>query len=150
MNYRKSLFCVIYRKKKSLFSKKTKLFYLILKRKLHWKGWEFPKGGIEPKETIKKAVIREIKEETSQKPFNIKSYKISGKYNYNKKFKDRPNIKGQTYKLFSAELKNKKIKIDNIEHSTYKWLPYKKALKKLTWQNQKKCLRVVDEEIRKR
>ena len=43
-NYRKSVFIVVYRKTEK------GILYLILKRKLHWVGWEFPKGGIEPEE----------------------------------------------------------------------------------------------------
>ena len=39
--YRKIVFIVTYAKLKD------KIYYLILKRKLHWKGWEFVKGGID-------------------------------------------------------------------------------------------------------
>ena len=43
--YRKSDFIVVYSKEKD------KIKYIVLKRKLHWKGWEFPKEGMEDKET---------------------------------------------------------------------------------------------------
>ena len=36
------------------------LFYLLLKRKLHWVGWEFPKGGVEEKENPFEAVKTNI------------------------------------------------------------------------------------------
>lgn len=140
--YRKAVFVVIYRKHKS------KINFLLLKRKLHWKGWEFPKGGIKTKEQIKKAITREIKEETGQFPFNIKSYNLSGKFRYDKKYAYRPGMIGQSYKLYSAEIKNKKIKLDKKEHSSYKWLSFREALKKLTWPNQKKCLKIVNKKIR--
>jgi hypothetical protein len=39
--YRKAVFIVVYRRTKNIFNKQNKL--LILKRKLHWAGWEFPK-----------------------------------------------------------------------------------------------------------
>ena len=65
---------------------------------------------------------------------------------YKKMFEDRPGIIGQTYKLFSAEFKSKKVRISK-EHSTYKWVDYKKALKTLTWQNQRKCLRQVNKTL---
>lgn len=144
LRYRKAVFVVTYKKQKG----KDKIKYLLLKRKLHWKGWEFPKGGIKTKEQIKKAISREIREETGQIPFNIKSYNLSGKFRYDKKYPDRPRMIGQSYKLYSAEIKNKKIKIDKIEHSSFKWLAFKQALKKLTWPNQKKCLRIVNKKIR--
>ena len=60
MKYRKSVFIVSYR------FENNKLKYLILKRHLHWNGWEFPKGGIEGKESAIQIVKREIKEETDR------------------------------------------------------------------------------------
>ncbi|MBR9704310.1 NUDIX domain-containing protein [Candidatus Pacearchaeota archaeon] len=141
--YRKGVFVVTYR------IKKNKILYLILKRKLHWKGWEFPKGGIKSKENLKKAVKRELYEETGQKPINIKQYPISGKYKYEKQFADRIGFIGQTYKLFSAELKEKKVKFDRLEHSGYKWFSFKKAYKKLTFDNKKKCLKIVNKDLEK-
>jgi len=136
--FRKGIVCVIYKKEKN------KILYLILKRKLHWKGWEFPKGGTEDKEATSKTILREIKEETGQKPFNIKNHNLKGSYKYKKQFRDRQDIIGQTYKLFSAEIKNKKIKIDTLEHSKYKWTIFKKAIKLLTYPNQRRCLRNVN------
>ncbi len=134
MKYRKGLFIILYSGKE----------YLILKRKLHWKGWEFAKGGVEKEEKIKDALIREIKEETGQKPLNIKKFDISGKYKYKKELSDREGVIGQTYTLYAAEIKKSRIKIDKKEHSIYKWVEYKTALKKLTWSNQRKCLRIVN------
>lgn len=136
MKCRRALFFVTY------YLEKGKPTYLILKRKLHWKGWEFPKGGIKKKEPIIKTIKREIKEETRQTPIKITNHNLQGKYKYPKRLKDRPNIIGQTYKLYSAQLKDKKIKIDKKEHSAYKWTTYNQALKLLTWPNQRKCLRV--------
>ena len=140
MKLRKGVFIVVYRKEKDKFS------YLILKRKLHWRGWEFPKGGIEKGETINQGLFRELKEETGQTPIKIKNHKISGKYSYKQSLPNREET-GQTFSLYSAELKNKKIKIDKHEHSTYQWFPLDKAIKKLTWPNQRKCLKIVDKKI---
>jgi len=140
MKYRKGIFIVTYRKEDD------KIKYLLLKRKLHWKGWEFPKGGIE-KGTILQNIKREVKEETSQIPSNIVNHKVKGKYKYKKKIKGRKEI-GQTYSLYSAEVKNEKINVDKHEHSSYKWLTYSQALKKLTWSNQRKCLKIVDKKLR--
>jgi 8-oxo-dGTP pyrophosphatase MutT (NUDIX family) len=139
--YRKAIFCVIYQKQDN------QVLYLLLKRKLHWKGWEFPKGGVENYENLTKALKREIKEETGQNCFNIKKYNFSGKFKYKKIYADRPGLIGQTYKLFSAEIKNKKIKIDKNEHIGYKWFDFEKSIKLLTFNNQKQCLKIVNKEI---
>src|SRR3989338_5314548 len=108
--YRKAVFVVVYR------TNRNRILYLLLKRKLHWKGWEFPKGGVENRESILKSIKREIKEETGQTPENIIRRTITGKFRYDKEYADRKGLIGQTYQLFSVEIKNKKIKIDNSEH----------------------------------
>ena len=137
--YRKAVFMVVYSREKN------KISYLILKRKLHWRGWEFPKGGVEKRESYKDAVKREIKEETGQRIFKIKPFNVSGKYNYDKKYKDRPGYRGQTYRLFSVLVKRGKIKLDNLEHNSHKWVSFSEAMKKLRWTNQKRCLKMVND-----
>ena len=76
MKYRRALFVVVYSKTKQ------GLKYLLLKRKLHWKGWEFPKGGIEMFEIRRFTVKREVKEETGLLPIKINSFNEKGIYNY--------------------------------------------------------------------
>ncbi len=138
LKYRRGIFLVVYSKENKRAS------YLILKRKLHWKGWEFPKGGIERNESVKKMIIRELKEETGKKALKIKKFNEMGKYKYKKLLKDRPGIMGQNYALYAVEIKFGKIKLDKIEHSGYKWLEFEDAEKRLTWPNQKKSLRIVN------
>jgi len=145
---RKGVFIVVYAKEKE------KIYYLLLRRKLHWKGWEFPKGGLEARENIKKTIRREVQEETGQKIIKgtIKNHKFSGAYKYNKTLRDRMGFNGQTFKLYSVEIeksKKNKVKIDKNEHSKAKWLKFNKAMKKLTWPNQRKALRIVNKFLTK-
>lgn len=141
--WRRGVFMVVYRKNKD------KIEFLIQKRKLHWKGYEFPKGGIEKCEDEEETVRREVLEETGLKILKLTNHKLSGKYLYEKRLEDRPHIIGQTWKLYSAEVGLGKVKIDKNEHYGYEWLLYKDAKKKLTWDNQKKCLDVVWNKIKK-
>jgi 8-oxo-dGTP pyrophosphatase MutT (NUDIX family) len=142
--YRRGVFCVIY-----AVGSREKIKYLILKRKLHWEGWEFPKGGIKKDEKILDAVKREIKEETGLEPIKIKKFDVSGGYKYEKTLPGRDGIIGQTYILYAVMVKKGKIKMDKFEHSKYKWENFKTAMKKLTWPNQKKCLKVVNKWLNK-
>lgn len=139
MKYRKGVFIVVYSRQK------TGITYLVLKRKLHWTGWEFPKGGTLPFESKRKAVIREMKEETGLKAEKIKKFNFHGKYPYKKKFADRTGVIGQTFSLFAVEVKNGKVRLDKKEHAKYEWHDFKKALEKISYKNQKKSLKIVND-----
>ena len=142
--YRKAVFVVVYR----IYEKKV--LYLTLKRKLHWKGWEFPKGAIEANEPLSKTARREAFEESGLKVLSIKKFNFSGKYKYHKTFIDRPGFFGQTYSLFAANVKNGRVKLEKREHSAFKWRYFDEAYKKLKWPNQKKSLRIVNDYLIKK
>ncbi|MBW6442557.1 NUDIX domain-containing protein [Patescibacteria group bacterium] len=147
MPYRKAVFILAYTRNKK------DIEYLLLKRKLHWEGWEFPKGAIKFLETKKNAVKRELKEETGLYPIKIKKFDYSGKYEYEKKIPDRPRFKGQSFVLYAVEVKkpfNRKVKISEIEHSDYKWVNYPKAIKLLRWPNQKESLKIVNDFLKQK
>ena len=142
--YRPAIFAVVY----LLDKHSNKPVYLLLKRKKHWKGWEFPKGGVEKGENKLKTLKREIKEECGLKIIKIIRYGIKGKYNYPKNFKKRPGFTGQTYSLYSVQVREDKVKIDKREHSGFKWLNFASARKIITYKNQKKCLGIVNQKIK--
>ncbi len=139
--YRQAVFILPYAKTKKGIE------YLLLKRKLHWKGWEFSKGKIEKGESKRDTAKRELHEETGLSPIGgkIRKFNFSGKYNYKKILPDRPEFKGQTFSLYAAEVKKgPKITLDPKEHNGHKWVDFSKALKMLKWPNQKKSLRMVN------
>lgn len=138
--YRKAVFVVVYSGEE----------YLLLKRKLHWKGWEFPKGGVDSGERLLETAKREVKEESGLKSIKIKRHNVSGKYKYGKELKDRPGFIGQTYSLYSAEVKKDKVKLDkeHKEHSDYAWVNFEEAIKMLKWPNQRRCLRLVHKSLK--
>ena len=137
LKYRKAVFILPYAKTKNGIE------YLLLKRKLHWKGWEFPKGKIEAGESKKGTAKRELREETGLSR-KIRRFNYSGKYRYSKKLPDRPGIIGQIFSLYAAEIKKGKIRIDRKEHSGFKWAAFPAASKMLKFPNQKKSLKIVD------
>lgn len=140
MKYRKAIFAVVY----SVNGKKVK--YLILKRKLHWNGWEFVKGARKRFETRKSAVKREVFEETGLEveKSDIKKMNFKGKYSYSKVLRDRPGFDGQSFSLYAVRVGKKGVKISKKEHSDHKWVDFEKGLKMLRWANQKKSLKLVD------
>ena len=127
--------------------------FILLKRQLHWKGWEFCKGKIEKGEKQIDAVKRELKEETgiSINTKDIVDHKIAGKYFYPKWFTLRPGKMGQTYHLYSVKVKKPKtITLDPLEHNGHKWVTFEKAIKLITYPNQRQSLRIVKKFIDKK
>ncbi len=138
--FRKGIFCVPY--------KLEPLRYLILHRKLHWKGWEFTKGKRKFFEKAKDACKREIREETDLKIKEIKDFSIEGKFVYDKKSQQEWKAKGFKYKLFACEVKKGVVKVSKKEHDRYKWCTYEQAFRLLRWHNQKRSLKIVNEFIK--
>jgi 8-oxo-dGTP pyrophosphatase MutT (NUDIX family) len=138
--YRKGVFCVVYAGKRPM--------YLLLHRKLHWEGWELPKGGKKARERLKNTVKREVKEETGLNASNIQGYKFRGLFVYDKKTQAERKVRGFKYALLSCEVKKNRVRVAK-EHDDFKWATYAKALKLLTWPDQKKCLRIVNNSLKK-
>lgn len=103
--------------------------------------WDFPKGHIEKKEKPEDTARREIKEETGIEDIEfIPGFKESIKYFF--KFKEKTIFK--TVVFYLAQTKEKKVKI-SWEHVDFKWLPYREALRQLTFKNAKDILKKVND-----
>lgn len=117
-------------------------FLLIKNVKGHW---DFPKGHIEKGESSEEAAIREVKEETGLDIEKINGFKTQIKYVYN--ISEKPIVKKVV--LFLGKANNKNVKLRKEEHSEYRWSPIDKAIKLLTYPNQKKALKRAYEFITK-
>jgi len=102
--------------------------------------WDFPKGHIEGKETDTETVKREVEEETGIKDIEILP-NFKEKIQYYFKFKGELISKEVVFYL--AKTSTKKIKISS-EHIGFEWLPYEKAIEKLTYKNAKEILKKAD------
>jgi len=132
-NYRKGIFCVVYYRKE----------FLLLHRKLHWKGWEFPKGGIKRGESKEKAALREVKEETGLDVLKLRKFPVKGRFTYDKRTQASRKARGATYVLFSALVEKNKVRLCRKEHDGFRWCSAEEALGLLTWPNQRHCLEIV-------
>ena len=119
-----------------IFLKKNNTFYFLL---LHYGAghWDLAKGHIEEGETLKRAVIREVKEETGIDDLKfIPGFQEKTEYF----FKSKEKTIFKTNKLFLAKTKKEEITL-SLEHTDFIWLPYHQALEKITFENTKKVLR---------
>jgi hypothetical protein len=85
-----------------------------------------------------------MKEETGLNILKMKKFNYSGKYKYDKKCSHRNGAIGQTFSLYAVETRMKDVKLDKLEHSEFKWMNFNEAMKKLTWENQRKSLNIVN------
>ena len=135
--YRKGVFIVLYTK--------PPISYLLLHRKLHWKGWEFPKGGSLAKERVENTVVRELREEVGLRALDCKRFPVRGRFSYDKKTQRERKAVGFAWVLFACLIKRGKVRISKREHDGYRWCSYGQARKLLSWQNQKRCLKLVND-----
>jgi bis(5'-nucleosidyl)-tetraphosphatase len=98
--------------------------------------WDFVKGNVEPNETEKQTVTREMREETGITDAQfIETFRESINYFYRRQ--------GLTINkevvFFIIESNTEEVKI-SFEHIGYIWLDYQHSMEKLTFKNAKDVL----------
>ena len=119
--------------------------FLLLHRKLHWTGWEFPKGGIEKNENDEDAIKREFFEETG-----LKKYRVVGQIDVVDYIDDKRKRDSHIKNYLLHVSSNSRVKLNNphkldgkvvVEHDDFKWFHPKEAIETLTHKNQKDTLK---------
>jgi len=119
--------------------------FLLLHRVLNWKGWEYPKGGIDEGENAEKTLGRELYEETG-----LKEFELVGKVDeYN--FLDKVHNREVFMQSFLVRVSsNNKVNFDNqpveggkklVEHDDFKWCFPFEAVKLLTHANSRRSMK---------
>jgi len=121
-----------------VFRKDKEIKYLLLQYEAG--HWDFPKGHVEENENDVDTVKREVKEETGIKDIQI----IDGfKEKISCFFKQNGELISKEVNFYLTKTKTEQIKL-SFEHIGFIWLPYDKALKKLTFKNAKEILEKAD------
>jgi 8-oxo-dGTP pyrophosphatase MutT (NUDIX family) len=109
--------------------------YLLLKYEMG--HWGLVKGNVESGETEKQTITRELKEETGIKDAQI----IEGfRENYEYYYKFEGVLIHKTVNCLLIESYEKNVKL-SYEHTDYEWLPYDKALERLSHENTQEILK---------
>ena len=99
--------------------------------------WDFVKGNIEKEEDENETVRREIREETGIRRIKcIEGFRETIKYFY--KWKGQNIFKIVIYYL--VETRQRAVKL-SYEHIGFDWLPYQRAMERLTFENGKEVLK---------
>jgi 8-oxo-dGTP pyrophosphatase MutT (NUDIX family) len=117
-----------------VFKKNGGVEYLLL----HYEAghWDYVKGQVEPEESEKDTVFRELKEETGiTNACFFEGFREEISYFYRRE--GRTVYKEVIFFLIETEDSNVKL---SYEHVGYEWLSYEKAMAKLTFANAKKVL----------
>lgn len=117
-----------------VFRKNREVEYLLL----HYEAghWDYVKGQVEPNETEKVTVTRELKEETSIEDARfIEGFREEISYFYRREGKTI--LKKVIF--FLLEAKESEVRL-SYEHIGYEWLTFQKAMERLTFLNARKIL----------
>ncbi|RME79591.1 MAG: NUDIX domain-containing protein [Methanobacteriota archaeon] len=108
--------------------------------------WDFPKGHIEGGESELEAAKRELKEETGLDVHVYDGFRHTYTYSFRSYEK---NKKVEKRVIFRVARANSREVLLSHEHIDYAWLPYDKALERLTYDNAKNLLREANSFIRR-
>lgn len=121
-----------------------KFYYLLL----HYIGghWDLPKGKLEAGETVEQAAVREVREETGLTVNPIPNFSETLSYYFRDQGREMIDKK---VTFFVGEVENPEIKISH-EHQGYEWLEVAPALKRLTYNNARNLLSMVNQFVHAR
>ena len=117
-----------------VFLKSSEVNYLLLR---YGTGhWDFVKGNVEPDESEKETVIRELREETGIVDAQfIDDFREKIEYFYRRQ---GATIHKEVI-FFLIKTRSEKVEL-SYEHVDYTWLNYQHAMEKLTFKNAKDVL----------
>ena len=127
-----------------VFLKNSEVNYLLL----HYGAghWDFVKGNVEPNESEKDTVIRELREETGIGDAQfIEDFREKIEYFYRRQ---GATIHKEVI-FFLIETHTETVKL-SYEHVGYTWLNYQRAMEKLTFKNAKDVLQKAHELLKAR
>jgi 8-oxo-dGTP pyrophosphatase MutT (NUDIX family) len=110
---------------------------VLLVHRPRYDDWSFPKGKLDPGESIEEAAVREVKEETGLECRIVRKLAV-GRYHYRTRHKGR--LKPKAVHYFLMERLTRRIKVPGDEVDLALWVDLEEASQKLTYAQDKKLL----------
>ncbi len=116
--------------------------------------YDFAKGHVELGETEEQTLRRETEEETGINDLTVLASRVSIRYYYvakgNEKIRREEEGRGiyifKQVHFYPAETKTMEVKLSH-EHIGYVRLPFEEAVKKVTFENARRVIRLAEEEL---
>lgn len=110
---------------------------VLLVHRPRYDDWSFPKGKLDPDETVEQAALREVKEETGIECRIIRKLAVM-RYAYRTRNKGR--LKPKTVHYFLMERMSGGAHVPGEEVDRAEWFDLPEAVRKLSYEQDKKLL----------
>jgi dATP pyrophosphohydrolase len=116
--------------------------YLLLKRVASHGGfWQSVTGSLEEGETHRQAAVREVREETGIDVNEgdlielgvVNTFEIAPQW----REKYAPGVTHNEEVCFALKVRQTEVRVDPLEHVSYAWEPYERAIEMLYWESSK-------------
>ena len=110
---------------------------VLLVHRPRYDDWSFPKGKLDPGETVEEAALREVREETGVKCRIVRQFAVMS-YHYRTRNKGRLKPKAVHYFLMEPVTRRIRVPVDEVDLAD--WFTLEEAARKLTYAQDKKLL----------